>query len=121
MNHERDNKQKCGKSWIGSFIVSAIDQTLRLKQPDNQKATDGHCVNLIDLIITPLVIEKIPIETLEHLKLEFTQPIKRSGASGQISKDLQKINEVLTAEFGSEVIKRLRLSIVEEKIRTFPH
>lgn len=120
MKNEHDREQKWGKSWISSFVVSAIDQTLGSKNVGNQEATGGHCVNLIDLILTPLVIEKIPVETLEHLKLEFVAPVGKKEMTEEISKDLYHIKEVLTTEFGDEVVRRLKLSIVEEKVRNFP-
>lgn len=120
MKNERDCEQKSGKSWIGPFIVSAIDQTLRSKRSNNQRASDGHCVSLTDLIISPLVIEKVPVEILEHLRLEFVPPVVKDESYKQNGEDLLQIKKVLTAEFGNEVIRRLKLSIVKEKVRNFP-
>lgn len=120
MKNERDREQKSGKSWIGPFIVSAIDRTLRSKQSNNQGSSDRHCVSLTDLIITPLVIEKVPNEILEHLKLEFVLPADKDEPAEQNDEDLLRIKQVLTAEFGNEVIKRLKLSLVKERVRNFP-
>jgi hypothetical protein len=119
MKNERE--QKSGKSWISSFIVSAIDQALQSSRPKGQETRGGHCINLTDMIIAPLVIENIPIETLERLKVEFVKPDNGTGVAEQTDGDLYRIKETLTAEFGNEVVRRLKLSIEEENVRTLPH
>ena len=117
--HCRDQKQ--GRSWIGSFVISAIDQSLRSRLPGECESPESHCVKLIDMIIAPLILEKVPYETLEHLKVEFVPPKKNLETNRKLSQDLMHIGDVLSAEFGCEVVKRLRLSLSENKIRSLPH
>ena len=116
-----EHEQGSGKSWIGPFIASAIDQVLQSKRPGGKEPRGGHCVNLTDMIIAPLVIEKVPDEILEHLKIEFMPPKTDGEATEDIDEKLYQIREVLTIEFGQEVVGRLKLSLSEDKIRNLPH
>ena len=119
MNKEHEQKQ--GRSWIASFVVTAIDEALLPGRPKEQRALVGRCINLVDMIITPLVLEKIPFETLEHLNIEFVSPKKDTEVAEKIHQELERVEEILTAEFGSEVVRRLKLSISEKKVRDLPH
>jgi len=119
MKSERE--QKLGRSWIGSFIVSAIDQALQSDKPKGRETHGGHCINLTDMIIAPLVIENIPVETLEHLKIEFISPNNEAETVEQADRGLRQIKEVLTIEFGEEVLRRLKLSIEKESVRRLTH
>ncbi|HUC95101.1 MAG TPA: hypothetical protein VMR19_03840 [Candidatus Saccharimonadales bacterium] len=120
MKNEHLHEQGQGKSWIGSFIASAIDQELLTKQPKDHSGRGGHCVNLRDMIIAPLVLEKIPDEILDHLRIDFISPKENNFTIG-VNKDLDHIRETLIAEFGEEVVGRLKLSISDEKVRTLLH
>jgi hypothetical protein len=120
MKNERTPGQGRGKSWIGPFIASAIDQELLTKQPKDHLTHTGHCVNLMDLIIAPLVLEKMPNDVLDYLKIDFMSPKENNFTTG-LNKDLDHIRETLITEFGEEVVRRLKLSMSNEKVRTLSH
>jgi hypothetical protein len=116
-----EHEQGPAKSWIGPFIVATIDELLLSRKPKGQETHGGHCINLTDMIIAPLVIEKVPEELLEHLKIEFVVPKSEGETAEDTDENLRQINELLTTEFGWEVLRRLKLSIEEEKVQRLPH
>lgn len=75
------------------------------------------------MVLNPLMDAGIPIETLEHLKVEFVNPAQRESKDklslAGANTDLGKIQREILKEFGKEVFVRLNLSVVEKKIWNF--
>jgi hypothetical protein len=120
MNPEHDRKQKQVNLWLGQFIMNAIDEALRTKRLEGWENSEKHCIKVIDIIMAPLINGRVPIETLERLKVEFVSPKGEAEITEQINEDLQHVEEDLAAEFGNGVVRRLKLSLNQYKIRDIP-
>lgn len=121
MNSEREHEQKWGKSIIGPYIVFEIDSILRTNRSKEPAKPGPRFRSTINMIISQLVIDKVPFETLEHLKVSFRSPEESVLRLPSERAELKMIKEVLSVELGQEVVKRLELSIEEAKVRTLPH
>ena len=74
MNKEHEQKQRQGNVWLGHFIANAIDEALQSKIPKGKHSPDGlygEHICISDMILAPLIVEKIQVETLEHLRIEI--------------------------------------------------
>jgi len=118
MAQERVQRLDLGRKWVGEFLVNEIK-----KRMSSGTHTEGdarnHCIKLTDLIIWPLVSEETPPDTLEHLQIEFADPQTKTNLAEPIDGRIRRITEILTDKFGGELVKHLKLSLVEEKIRCF--
>jgi hypothetical protein len=117
MDHEREHELKWGRSFVGPFIFFVIDSFL---QTDPTKPIKGRVADVVNMIVAQLVIDNVPPETLEHLKVNFVRPESQNGPPVLESEDLLEIREILSTEFGQEVVKRINLSLDEKRVRTLP-
>ena len=119
MAQERVQRLDVGKKWLGDFLINEID-----KKVSSGTCKEGnlrnHCIKLTDLIIWPLISEGTSPNTLEHLQIEFTDPQIKPDLSVPTDGRIRKITEILNDKFGNELVKRLNLSLVEEKVRSVP-
>ncbi len=72
------------------------------------------------MIITPLILGKVLPGVLEHLNVEFVPPKKNVEVDEKFRQELRQVEEILTTEFGYEVVRRLKLSIDASKVRDLP-
>lgn len=116
MNSEHE--QKWGKSLIGPFIYFEINSIL--ETTPSKRPVKGRVADTINMIVAQLVIDKVPFETLEHLRVNFTKPVDSAETITPADQNLEGIKKILGEEFGREVVRRLELSIEKEKVRTLP-
>jgi hypothetical protein len=119
MGKERDHEQKWGKSLIGPFLFFVIDSYLQARP--SKGPVKGRLTDAVNMIVAQLVIDKVPFDTLEHLKVCFVPPEINTEGIGPNDKDLEEIKKIISGEFGREVAERIKLEINMERVRTLPH
>lgn len=68
------------------------------------------------MLLVPLITRNIPSQILDHLKFDFVHRKKEIETKIE-NENLSEIHEILTEEFGFEVVRRINISLSPDKQR----
>ncbi|MCX6704897.1 MAG: hypothetical protein NT162_00985 [Candidatus Woesebacteria bacterium] len=121
MSTEQGGRHTGDHNWLGDFMIEAIDRAVQREQLGKIMTSERYRIKLVDMILAPLIIKRVPFETLEHLDIKFVAPEAPDATTINTDPAISRINEILDSFLGHEVTIRLRLSLNNDRVRTFPH
>lgn len=102
-----------------THLVNAIDQIL---QVDDEEKKNRLTMEYGSMVLSPLKDSGVPLETLEHLDIQFVAKKDRKEPKEIVideDTELGKIQKAIRDTLGVEVLRRLDINMSESLVRKY--